>query len=136
MLIEREILIARPVEAVFAFVADPHNDVQWCPKVLSVEGGGDRYDVLHKPVPLMRARRLEMKRVESDPPRRIRWTEEDGTDRFEVTYELEPADGGTRFRQRSDAALGTPRWLHPLMRHGIGRDIALQLRRLKRTLEQ
>ena len=135
LLIEREIVIARPVEAVFAFVADARNDVRWCPKVLSVKGDGDRYEVVHKPVPIMRARPLVMRRVESDPPRRIRWTEEDGTDRFEVTYELEPVGGGTRFVQRSSAELGAPRFLHPLMRHGIGRDLTRQLRELKRTLE-
>jgi uncharacterized membrane protein len=34
--IVREISIARPVEEVFAFVADARNDQRWCPKVRSV----------------------------------------------------------------------------------------------------
>ena len=37
MRIVRSIVIDRHVEEVFAFVADPHNDVRWCDKVLDVE---------------------------------------------------------------------------------------------------
>jgi uncharacterized protein YndB with AHSA1/START domain len=136
MIIEREIEIARPVDEVFEFVSDARNDPRWCPKVRSVEGGPDSYRVLHAPVPLRPARRMEMTRVESDPPHRLVWREDDGTDTFDVTYELEPTAAGTRFRQRSDANVGAvPRFLHPLWRHGIGRDVARQLRELKKVLE-
>jgi hypothetical protein len=38
--------------------------------------------------------------------------------------------------QRSRAELAAPRVLHPLMRLGIGHDIARQLKTLKRTLER
>lgn len=136
MLIEREIEIARPVEDVFAFVSDPRNDPRWCRKVQSVEGSGDRFEVIHKPVPLRPARRMDMRRLDSRPPTRIEWSQDDGTDVFHVTYELEPTASGTRFRQRSDAQIGAvPRFLYGLWRHGIGRDIAGQLRMLKRVLE-
>lgn len=136
VLIEREIEIERPPEEVFAFVSDARNDVRWCPKVRSVDGGPDSYEVVHAPVPLRPARRLRMTRVASDPPSRLEWLEDDGTDTFRVTYELSPAaGGGTLFRQRSDAELGVPRFLHPLWRHGIGRDLERQLRELKRELE-
>jgi uncharacterized protein YndB with AHSA1/START domain len=137
MVIEREIDIARPIEEVFAFVADARNDPRWCPKVRSVEGGPDRYAVVHAPVPLRPARRMEMTRVAADPPRQIEWRQDDGHDVFRVTYTLAPtADGGTRLRQRSDAELGVPRLLQPLWRRGIGRDLARQLRELKRLLER
>jgi carbon monoxide dehydrogenase subunit G len=135
MVIEREIEIARPVEEVFAFVSDPRNDPQWCPKVKSVEGSGDRYEVVHKPVPGRPERRMEMRRMSADPPRRIAWTQEDGHDSFRVTYELEAAGDGTRLRQRSEAEVGVPRWLHPLWRRGIGRDVKRQLAALKKLLE-
>src|SRR5215210_5431948 len=136
MLIEREIEIARPVDEVFAFVADARNDVRWCHKVRSVDRLDEgRYEVVHKPVPLQAARRMEMRRVELDPPRRIEWVEDDGKDVFRVTYELEPTDGGTRLRQRSDANVSAPRPLHPLFKRGIGRDVARQLRQLKELLE-
>jgi uncharacterized protein YndB with AHSA1/START domain len=139
MLIEREIEIARPVEEVFDFVADARNDVRWCRKVQSVERVGEgRYAVVHKPVPGRPARRMEMTRAAWDPPRSLEWLEDDGTDAFRVQYSLSPVRDGraTRFVQRSDATVGAvPRWLHPLWRHGIGRDVQRQLRDLKRLLE-
>jgi Polyketide cyclase / dehydrase and lipid transport len=138
MLIEREIEIARRVGEVFDFVADARNDVRWCRKVRSVERVADgRYAVVHKPVPGRPARRMEMTRVASDPPRLLEWRQNDGVDVFGVTYSLSPtAAGGTLLRQTSDADIGAvPRWLHPLWRRGIARDVARQLRDLKRLLE-
>ena len=128
--------IGRPIEDVFAFVSDPLNDPRWCRKVKSVTGAGDLYEVVHKPVPLRPARTMEMRRVAAEPPTRVEWLQDDGTDVFKVAYELESTATGTRFRQRSDAEVGAvPRFLHPLWRHGIGRDVARQLRDLKRLLE-
>ena len=48
---------------------------------------------------------------------------------------MEDVNGSTRFTQRSIAFLSTPHLLAPVMRHGIGRDIDKQLKRLKATLE-
>jgi uncharacterized protein YndB with AHSA1/START domain len=136
VVIEREVEIARPVAEVFAFVSDPRNDPRWCRKVESVEGSGDRFEVVHRPVPLRPVRRMEMRRMASEPPARIEWSQDDGTDVFRVTYELEPTPAGTRFRQRSEAQIGAvPRFLYPLWRQGIGRDLARQLSDLKKLLE-
>jgi uncharacterized protein YndB with AHSA1/START domain len=140
--IERSIVIDRPVGEVFDFIADPRNDPRWCRKVDSVEqvdgegpGPGSRYVTIHRPVPLRPARALDHHCVDWTPPGRIEWIEDDGVDRFEVTYELEPHAGGTRLIQRSDARLGAPKLLHPIWRRGIGHDIAGQLRSLKNLLE-
>jgi hypothetical protein len=136
VLIKREIEIARPVEEVFQYVADPANDVHWCPKVKSVEPAGDgRWSVIHKPIPLRPARRLDLRRVSAAPPVWIELLEDDGTDVFRVTYELEVVEGGTRLRQSSDADLGAPRLVQPIVRAGVARDIERQLRELKRVLE-
>jgi hypothetical protein len=140
--IVRHTVIRRPVEEVFAFVADPCNDPTWCKKVVSVTqvsgdgpGPGARYAVVHRPIPLRPPRDLDHQCKASDPPRRIEWREDDGTDVFDVVYELEPDGDATRFTQRSRAQLGTPRFARPIIRHGIGRDIAHQLRALRRVLE-
>ncbi len=136
MEIVRSIEIERPVDAVFAFVSDARNDPRWCPKVKSVEpAGGARYAVVHKPVPGKPERQMEMTRVSEEPPRRIEWREDDGTDVFEVTYELEDLGGRTRFTQRSIAELGASRLMRPVYKAGIGRDIARQLKELKKLLE-
>jgi uncharacterized membrane protein len=134
--IVRSIEISKPVDAVFAFLADPRNDTRWCPKVRSVELVDDgRYAVVHKPVPGKPERQLEMTLVASEPPRRIEWREDDGTDVFEVTYELEDLGGRTRFTQRSVAELGAPRLMRPIYKAGIERDMARQLKELKTLLE-
>lgn len=142
MRIERSTHIAAPVDSVFAFVSDPRNDPVWCPKIRSVEqrsgsgsGPGARYLVVHRPIPVLATRSMEYALVSWDPPHCIEWHEDDGHDRITVTYTLESSEGGTRFTQSDDAELGAPRFMHPLMRAGVGRDIAAQLKRLRRHLE-
>ena len=143
MEIVRSIVIDRPVDDVFAFVADPSNDPRWCPKVLSVSqvagngpGPGGQWRVTHRPVPVRPAREMSYECVSWDPPRRIEWREGDGDDVIEVTYELEDAgEGSTRLTQRDEVRLGAPRLLQPLFKGGIGRDLDRQLRELKRLLE-
>jgi hypothetical protein len=143
MRIDRSIEIARPIADVFAFVSNPRNDVQWCPKVLSVEplgsagpGPGARYAVVHRPVPLLKARRMDYELVAWDPPHRVEWREDDGHDVIAVTYVLEAQARATRFTQHDEAELGAPRLLHPLIRAGIRRDLGEQLERLRVLLER
>ena len=136
MEITRSIVIDRPREEVFAYVADARNDPHWCPKVVSTElADSGRYAVVHKPIPGRAAREMTMTCRSQEPPARIEWYEDGGSDTFQVTYTLEDVNGSTRFTQRSVASLSTPRLLAPVMRHGIGRDIDKQLKRLKATLE-
>lgn len=66
---------------------------------------------------------------------RIAWHADDGHDQFGVEYVLESGDAGTRLAQHDEARLGAPRLLWPIMRAGIGRDMAKQLRHLKVLLE-
>jgi Polyketide cyclase / dehydrase and lipid transport len=142
MQIVRAIVVDRHIEEVFEYVADPLNDPAWCPKVLSVEpltgdgpGPGARYEVLHRPNPLRPPRRMTYLCVAWDPPSSIAWREDDGADVIDVTYELDPVWTATRLTQRDDARLGAPRLVHPLLKAGIGRDVARQLRALKHVLE-
>jgi uncharacterized protein YndB with AHSA1/START domain len=143
MQIVRTVVIDCHIEDVFAFVADPLNDSAWCAKVERVAqvegegpGPGSRYEVVHRPMPLRPARAMAYACVEWDPPHRIVWREDDGADVIDVTYELESVWTSTRFTQRDEARLGAPRALHPLLRIGIGRDVARQLRTLRRVLER
>jgi len=141
--VERSVGIAMPVADVFAFVADPANDPQWCRKLISVEqvegdgsGPGGRWRVVHRPVPIGAARTMDYRCLAWDPPHRIEWREDDGTDVLLVTYALSAEAGDTRIEQHDDAQLGAPSFLHPFMKIGIGHDLAGQLKRLKQLLER
>jgi hypothetical protein len=135
--------IGCPIAVVFALVSDARNDPRWCSKVLSVvqvegdePGPGARYRVLHKPVPLRPARQMDHSCIEWEPPNRVRWREDDGSDVILVTYELEDLGDRTKMTQRSDAELAAPRFLWPAMRMGVGHDVARQLRALRELLEE
>lgn len=142
MLIVCDVRIERSIDDVFAYVSDPRNDPAWCRKVQSVEqvegsgpGLGARYAVVHRPIPVRPPRRMDYACTGWLPPRSIEWREDDGTDVFLVTYELEVVGSSTLFTQRDDARVGAPRLVHPILRRGIRHDIARQLRALKEVLE-
>ncbi|MFI5754047.1 SRPBCC family protein [Streptomyces sp. NPDC051569] len=98
--------IDRPIEEVFAFLADGRNDPKFSPRVQEImktpEGpttAGTVYLSTVKDAGMTTKR--EFRISEFDPPRRIRWTE---TSKNLVTskeggYDLEPApDGKTKVR--------------------------------------
>jgi hypothetical protein len=128
---------------VWAFIADATNDPQWCHKVDSVEqvdgegpGPGAKYRVLHRPRPRKPPSELIMEVVGYDPPRRLRWREEDADGLFNVAYELEPAGSGTRISQIDDIDWKTSKLAFPIARMMVSRDMARQLASLKRMLER
>ena len=142
MRIERSTTIARPPERVWDLIADARNDPRWCHKVMSVEqvhgdgpGPGARYRVVHRPKPLRGPVDLTMEAVEFDPPRRLRWREEDDDAVFDVVYELEPGPGGTRLTQIDEIDWKIAKLAQPIGRFMVGRDLARQLAALKRLLE-
>src|SRR3954454_17713621 len=98
MELETTIVIDRPVEEVWDYIADLRNDAGWCKKVESVEqiqgegpGADARYRVMHRPVPLRKPKELMVSVEEYAPPNRMRIREGDDDAVFDVTYELEPA---------------------------------------------
>jgi uncharacterized protein YndB with AHSA1/START domain len=102
-------VIARPIEEVFEFVADPRNDPRWCERVQwcrQVRGEGPapdaRYEAQHRPsgFPWSHLRRIAV--VEVDPPRRVRWEQRDQLARFDIAYELEAVPEGTLLTQRDE----------------------------------
>ncbi|MEA2473734.1 MAG: hypothetical protein QOE06_1649 [Thermoleophilaceae bacterium] len=140
--LEGDIEIRRPVGDVFAFVADPCNDPDWCPRVLWCRqsegdgpGPGARYEAMHKPsgYPRRHIRRIEV--LEYDAPRRVRWVQEDQIGVFDITYELEPTEGGTRLTQRDEIKWKLP-LAGPFGKRIVGRHIGEQQQDLKRVLER
>jgi uncharacterized protein YndB with AHSA1/START domain len=140
--IEKTVVIARPVDDVWAFISDARNDPHWCDKVESVgqvagEGPGPDagYSVMHRPVRLKKPKELAVTVEEYAPPSRLRLREEDDDAVFNVTYELEPAGGGTRLTQHDRIEWKIPRFQYPIARRIVSRDIANQFAALKRRLE-
>jgi carbon monoxide dehydrogenase subunit G len=100
---EGSTVIDRPIEAVFAFLADGENDPTFSPRVQEIHkatdgpvGVGTVFASTVKDAGMTTRREFEL--TEFAPPTRIRWTERS---RNLITvphggYDLEPVPGGTR----------------------------------------
>jgi uncharacterized protein YndB with AHSA1/START domain len=100
---EANVLIDRPIEQVFAFLADGENDPKFSPRVMEISkttegppGVGTVYASTVKDAGVKTKR--EFKLTEFEPPTRIRWTE---VSKNLVTapdggYDLVQEGGGTR----------------------------------------
>ena len=116
MELQTDIVVDRPVQEVWDYLADLRNDPEWCRKVKSVEqlsgdgpGTGDRYRVMHAPRPLASPQELMVSVEEYTPPNRMRIREEDDDGVFDVTYELESLGEATRVTQRDRIDWNIPR---------------------------
>jgi uncharacterized protein YndB with AHSA1/START domain len=97
------VVIDRPIEEVFAFLADGENDPKFSPRVLEIAkttdgptGVGTVYKSTVKDAGVKTQR--EFKITEFDPPTRIRWTElsKNMISVPEGGYDLAPDGDGTR----------------------------------------
>jgi hypothetical protein len=117
-----EIVIERPVEAVWEWASDPRHWHRWEPDLGRVDPGD--YEIVEKTAP----RRQVVRSVAGPFP-------------FESTLELSPDVGGTRVRETVSAGPddALARFLfvvaRPLVRRGMRRRIAGQLARLKAMVE-
>ena len=116
-----EIVIERPLEAVWAWASDPSHWDRWEPELSDLEP--DDYEIVQQ------------------PPRRQVVRSVTGPFAFESTLELSPDVGGTRVRQTVTAgpedALDRVMFIvaRPLVRRSMRRRIAGQLERLKTMVE-
>ncbi len=139
---EADIVVGRPIDEVFAFVADPLNDPEWCLTVRDpqqVEGDapavGAEYRFMHKPGPVKYAP-ITVRIMELDPPRRFKARSEDAQGFYEYRYELEPVDGGTRITHRTESHFTSLlRFIAPLLKGHLGKVMNGQLQTLKTLLE-
>jgi carbon monoxide dehydrogenase subunit G len=136
-----EITISRPIEEVFAYIADNKNDSQWCVPVVettriagNAPGVGARYAFASK-VGLMKLQG-EFEITGFEAPEFIKWAGESSVVRFSGQYRLESTAAGTRLEER--AALepkGLLKLLQAIMRPQYATTYETQLRRLKKLLE-
>jgi uncharacterized protein YndB with AHSA1/START domain len=122
-------VVNRPIEAVFAFLADGTNDPKFSPRVLEIAkatdgpvGVGTVYKSTVKDAGVKTQREFEI--TEFTPPTRIRWAERS---KNQVTA----SEGGYDFAPEGDATRVT---LHNVLEgHGFGKLIApLALRQARK----
>jgi uncharacterized protein YndB with AHSA1/START domain len=101
---EGTVVIDRPIDAVFPFLADGENDPKFSPRVLEIRkttdgppGVGTVYESTVKDAGMKTHRKFEL--TEFEAPTKIRWAErsKNAVTATEGGYDLEPAgDGQTR----------------------------------------
>lgn len=139
--VEDSIIILRPVEEVFAFVADQTNAPKWQDGLLEVRritdgpiGVGTKHTAVRK----FLGRRMELTNeyVAYEPNRRVAFRGDSGSMRFEVSYLTEPTANGTKVTCQMQMEQGGLFGLaEPLMAHSLKRDFAANFRDLKALLE-
>lgn len=105
-----EVTINRPVDAVFAFVADGEKCPQWRPGVIDIkrtsgEGVGARYAQGVRG-PMGRRIAADYEVTVSEPGKRLEFQTLTGPARPHGRYDFEPIEGGTRLTFSLDASLG------------------------------
>jgi carbon monoxide dehydrogenase subunit G len=132
--------INRPVDAVFAFVADGENCTQWRPGVTDIKresgsGVGTRYQQGVKG-PMGRRIAADYEITALEPGRRIEFQTVSGPVRPHGRYDFEAVDGGTRLTFSLDAGLtGLRRLLMGSMAQKTMDAEVRTLDNLKRVLE-
>lgn len=106
---QASIVIQRPVEDVFAFVADQHNAPQWQPTLLAVyrlTEGPISVGTRHSVVRAFMDQQLEITNeyVRFEPNQEITFTGGDDHMRFETSYLFERSEGGTKITNHSHMA--------------------------------
>ncbi|MGZ8513825.1 MAG: SRPBCC family protein [Candidatus Limnocylindrales bacterium] len=134
------VVIGRPIDAVFSFIADGERCREWRPGVLDIkrasgDGVGARYTQGVKG-PMGRRVAADYEVTVFEPPRRLEFQTVTGPARPHGRYHLEPVDGGTRLTFSLDATLsGLQRMLMGSM---VQRTMEAEVRMLdnvKRILE-
>ena len=138
---ETAVHVARPVDAVFAYVADPRHFPEWNSAVERVDaapgpgsGVGARY-VMHRRLPGGQAvNELEITAWEAPHAFAIRTTS--GPTPFAYRYAFAPVDGGTDVRLDAEVALsGAAALAPPLAAHLVKRGVDANFAQLRRVLE-
>lgn len=139
--IQHTITIDRPVDEVWDYVLDTHNDPVWMTNVIEVGRGADQpvevgleieetFKFLGKRLP------MTLKVSEHEPKRRSAIEMIGGPIPGRGSYDLEPVDDGTRFTMTMDTdAHGFFKLAEPVFARIARRDVAASLGNLKDILE-
>ena len=136
-----DVTIAKPVDQVFAFFANPENDTRWRPGLVKIthergEGVGARY-AQELRGPGGSSIKAETEVVALDPPRYIEFTTVKGFIRPRGRFLFEEAAGGTTVRFELEADLGVVKGLlmGPMVKKTMESEVG-NLARAKEVLER
>jgi uncharacterized membrane protein len=139
---EDSIVVDAPVDAVFAFMDDPHNQPTITPSITDVRNveplanGGKRLDYTYQMAGVDLHGTMETPTYE--PDERIVFEMVDGDIDGAITWTFEPAEGGTRVTYRAEYELPSSvleTILRPFARRYNEREIRTTLANLKTRLE-
>jgi uncharacterized protein YndB with AHSA1/START domain len=136
-----DVTIARPVDQVFAFFANPENDTRWRPGLVKIthesgQGVGARYAQQMKG-PGGASIKAVTEVVALDPLRRIEFTTVKGFVRPRGRFLFSEAAGGTNVRFELEAQLGVLKGLlmGPMVKKTMASEVG-HLTRAKEVLER
>jgi uncharacterized membrane protein len=135
---EETVVIARPLDEVFAYLSNAENNREWRP-VLEItrvrgEGVGTEYRQRVRG-PAGRPVAADIIITQLDPGHVIAFRTTTGPVRPEGRFELHPTDAGTEVHFRLQAAVhGLKRLMAPMVRRAMQNEVR-HLRRLKQRLE-
>jgi len=102
--ITTNVMITKPVEEIFNFIADNENDPQWCVPVVATTrifkdapGTGARYTFTSK-AGIMNVKG-EFEITGFEPPVRVEWSGQSPFSHFSGYYQLQAVEGGTKVEE-------------------------------------
>jgi uncharacterized protein YndB with AHSA1/START domain len=139
--IEASIVISRPVEEVFAYLANPENDSQWQSAV--VESGFLGEGPMAVGAKTREVRKFMGQRMESEaeitayePNAKIAFKSTSGPVQYEIRSSFEPVDGGTKLTIVAEADTGGFfKLAEGLVVRQFEKELRADLARLKDILE-
>lgn len=138
---EHSVTIERPVEEVWAYINDPRNDIEWQSMIMEavqVSEGPIGVGTVERITAKVLGRRFDttFEVTEYEPNRRSRIKTTSGPVPFTGTYEVERADGGTRFTWAMEGEPGGFfKVAEPLVARVISRQVRADMETLKDLLE-
>lgn len=138
---EQSVTIDRPVEEVWEYINDPRNDTEWQSMIVEavqVSEGPVGAGTVKRVTAKVLGRRFDttFEVTEYEPNRRSRIKSTSGPFAFTGTYEVERADGGTRFTWAMEGDPGGFfKLAEPLVVRVVGRQVQADMETLKDLLE-
>ena len=138
--VQRSVVIARPVDEVFGYFADPMTGTEWRTALaeISAEGPVAVGTIFRQRVsgPGGRTVPADIRMTALEPGRRVAFVGVAGPLRPEVAYDFEPVEGGTKVTFSLSAPLTGPKklFLGPIVQKSMEAEVA-GLDTAKRILE-